>query len=167
MLGAFPFGKDTTVCDGDSLILKPGIKEANYLWQDGSIANKYLVKQPGNYTVQITNRFGCRVTKSIKVDFQQCQTCPVFVANAFTPNNDGTNDIFAVRSKCARVDNFNFRVYNRWGQLLFKTSNIEKGWDGTYRGTLQPMGVYVYFLTYKRFGESGLQQQKGTFTLLR
>ncbi len=167
VLGNYSLGRDTLICDDDSLILNPGIAHANYKWQDGSTKKKYIVKQPGSYSVQITNMFGCSVTKSIKVSFQQCKTCPVYVPNAFTPNNDGTNDLFTIKSNCARIDDFTFLVYSRWGQPLFKTSDVKKGWDGTYRGKQQPPGVYVYFLTYKRFGVPGLQEQKGAFTLLR
>lgn len=49
--------------------------------------------------------------------------------------------------------------YNLWGQLIFKTSDIFEGWDGTYKARLQPIGAYVYFISYKKYGVNGLQQK--------
>ncbi len=167
LLGNFNLGKDTLLCYEDSLILKPGIQNANYLWQDGSTADSLIVQQPGTYSVQISNQFGCTVNKSIHVDFQQCSTCPVFVPTAFTPNNDGKNDIFKVKSVCAQIDNFNLKIYDRWGQLVFESKDISKGWDGRYNGKLQPIATYVYFLSYKRHAVKDLERQTGLITLIR
>ena len=88
----------------------------------------------------------------------------VFVPNSFTPNNDGLNDTF--RAKGLFIENYSMEIYSRWGNLMFHTDDLEKGWDGFYRGTLSPQGTYVYKIkaTDPR-GRSVLNQ--GTVHLLR
>lgn len=163
----FSLGKDAMLCYGQSLTLKPNIKNVHYLWQDGSTRDSFLVQQPGTYTLKLTNQYGCTVTKSVKADFQQCSECKLYVPNAFTPNGDGTNDVFKAKTICVQIDNFRLKIYNRWGQLIFKSADISKGWDGMYKGELQQTGTYVYFISYKKYGVNGLQQQKGLVTLLK
>ena len=66
----------------------------------------------------------------------------VFVPNSFTPNNDGLNDIFT--AKGLFIDQFSMEIYNRWGELLYHTSELEKGWDGVFNGSLSPEDTYTY-----------------------
>jgi gliding motility-associated-like protein len=88
----------------------------------------------------------------------------IYVANAFTPNGDGNNDIVYVHSES--IKSLSFYVYDQWGELLFATTDIKKGWDGYYKGTKEPTGVYVYFV--KAIMNDGAQlNKKGTITLLR
>jgi gliding motility-associated-like protein len=88
----------------------------------------------------------------------------IFVPNAFTPNGDGNNDIVYVHSE--NIKNLNFYVYDQWGELLFTSISQAQGWDGYYKGTQQPVGVYVYYV--KAIMNDGQQlTKKGTITLLR
>ncbi|MEX1191498.1 MAG: T9SS type B sorting domain-containing protein [Brumimicrobium sp.] len=73
-----------------------------------------------------------------------CDEPFVYVPNAFTPNGDGENDILYVRSSI--VEELTFRVYNRWGELMFETKDLNTGWDGTYNGKLVDPDVYDYYL---------------------
>ncbi|MEM9671414.1 MAG: gliding motility-associated C-terminal domain-containing protein [Bacteroidota bacterium] len=66
----------------------------------------------------------------------------VFLPNAFTPNGDGLNDVFLY--KAALVESVIFEVYNRWGELIFSTNQLDVGWDGTYNGVLASQGTYIY-----------------------
>ncbi|MGD1894579.1 MAG: gliding motility-associated C-terminal domain-containing protein, partial [Cyclobacteriaceae bacterium] len=66
----------------------------------------------------------------------------VFLPNAFTPNGDGLNDVFLY--KAALVESVIFEVYNRWGELIFRTNQLDVGWDGTYNGVLASQGTYLY-----------------------
>ncbi|WP_204306850.1 gliding motility-associated C-terminal domain-containing protein, partial [Klebsiella aerogenes] len=67
----------------------------------------------------------------------------IFVPSAFTPNGDGRNDILKPIT-VGITQLFYFRIYNRWGQLVFSTSSIGKGWDGTFGGVKQASGTYVF-----------------------
>jgi len=88
----------------------------------------------------------------------------IYVANAFTPNGDGKNDIVYVHSE--NIKNLKFYVYDQWGELLYTSLNQQSGWDGTYKGTKEPVGVYVYYL--EAIMNDGKQvNKKGTITLLR
>lgn len=88
----------------------------------------------------------------------------MFVPNAFSPNNDGANDVLYVRGLC--LETLTFMVFNRWGQKVFETTDKNKGWDGTFNGDLMSTGVFVYRLEGKDYkGKS--YSMKGNVTLIR
>lgn len=90
----------------------------------------------------------------------------VFIPNAFTPNGDGINDIFKVvnRGKLNNVQEF--KVFNRWGQELFSTNDINYGWDGSYRGEKQDTGTYFFTVTVS-YPNGKTRFFKGDLTLIR
>jgi gliding motility-associated-like protein len=88
----------------------------------------------------------------------------IFVPNAFTPNGDGKNDIEYVYGTA--IKSMKFYVYDQWGELIYSSLNQANGWDGTYKGTKQPVGVYVYYLD-ATMNDGQQIKKKGTITLLR
>lgn len=89
----------------------------------------------------------------------------LFIPNGFTPNNDGTNDQFFVVADW-EVESFEMMIFNRGGGMVFKSSNIQQGWDGTSNNVEVPQGVYVYKIMYKnQYGDQKIL--KGTLTLIR
>ena len=87
-----------------------------------------------------------------------------YVPNAFSPNGDGLNDIF--RPIPVGISNTQyFRIFNRYGETVFQTNQWLKGWDGTYNGADQPMGVYIYKIEGTTGGEPF--QTNGNVTLMR
>ena len=88
----------------------------------------------------------------------------IFIPNTFTPNGDGRNDIFYVYGNA--IVKVKMRVYNQWGQFLYQSLNIQNGWDGTYKGQMQPNGVYVYYVDLE-LTDGTKTMRKGTITLLR
>ena len=91
-------------------------------------------------TVTGTNEFGCRSTDTsiVRLDYRS----DILIPNAFSPNGDGLNDEFMVMNlKYQKV--LEFKVFDRWGKMLFETTNATKGWDGNYKGT--PLGTDVYY----------------------
>jgi gliding motility-associated-like protein len=88
----------------------------------------------------------------------------VFVPNAFTANNDGLNDGFGVVGTA--INEFTIKIYNRWGEQLYESSNIDEKWIPTYRNEDVPMGTYIYVIRYTNF-ENKVFQKKGTINLLR
>jgi gliding motility-associated-like protein len=143
----------------------------SYLWEFGDGYNstimnpKHGYNPEGDYTPCLTayNRLGCEdsICKPLVIIFRGI----LDVANAFSPNGDGQNDIIYVKGY--GITELEFRIYNRWGELVFESDDINFGWDGTYKGTNQEMEVYVYTLKakFKNGTESGLR--KGNITLLR
>jgi len=88
----------------------------------------------------------------------------VYVPNAFTPNGDGKNDTFLAYSN--NMQKIMLSVYNQWGELIYRTTDKSAGWDGTYKGHDQPVGVYVYYLEATMIDGHSVNK-KGTVTLLR
>jgi gliding motility-associated-like protein len=89
----------------------------------------------------------------------------IFIPSAFTPNSDGLNDV--LRPIVAGMKQLNyFRVFNRWGQMLFTTSAIGQGWDGRLSGKLQASGTYVYMISATDY-TGKVVTKKGTIVLIR
>jgi len=92
-------------------------------------------------------------------------TDAIFVPSAFTPNGDGKNDIFKVGSiSFQKLEEF--RIFNRWGQEVFYTTDPKKGWDGTFNGQSQEMGVYNYIIRLA-YPDGKVDTYKGSVTLIR
>lgn len=118
------------------------------------------------YTVIVTDKFGCQISDTISIYVLDviCQEPYVFVPNAFSPNNDGINDILYVRGEI--LEKINFAIYNRWGEKLFETTDKNIGWNGLYKNKICEPGVYVYYLQATCIG--GLEYiHKGNITLIR
>lgn len=88
----------------------------------------------------------------------------MYIPNAFTPNGDGMNDTFGVAG--AAMGDFSLKIYNRWGEKVFETTNPNVRWDGMVNKESAPSGVYVYKVLAKGL-EGGKLQQKGNVTLVR
>lgn len=88
-----------------------------------------------------------------------------FIPNAFTPNGDRLNDGFGVKG-WPETKSFELCVYNRWGELVFKTTNVFERWNGEWKGKPQPIGTYVYTIKAQT-ASCGTVQEKGTVTLIR
>jgi gliding motility-associated-like protein len=91
----------------------------------------------------------------------------VYVPNAFTPNKDGLNELFVPIIGGARPGTYYFAVFNRWGELIFESSTIGEGWDGTYKNTQSPNGVYSYRVYVKEVGTALSQKNIGSVSLIR
>ncbi|HRP32335.1 MAG TPA: gliding motility-associated C-terminal domain-containing protein [Agriterribacter sp.] len=113
------------------------------------------------YSVIAKSPEGCIDTASIKttVDNQD-----FFIPNAFTPNNDGKNDLFRIYGSA--VTGANIRIYNQWGVMIYETSDNTKGWDGTHKNHPQPVGLYVYVIKVRLANEDTFIK-KGTIRLIR
>ena len=129
------------------------------------------VPEPGTYhpdtnyyrlSVTATNAAGCKATDTIKINVFIGPTC--YVPNAFSPNADGNNDIF--RAVPVGINIEYFRVFNRYGEVVYETSRFLTGWDGMYKGKPQPVGAYVW--VFKGKDRKGREiVNKGTVMLVR
>ena len=166
-------GEDTTGVIGQSLQLNASGGDS-YSWSpafglsSANIANPVAIfSEPSDgvrYKVNVYNSVGCYDSAFIVIKI--FATLPtVFVPTAFTPNNDGKNDV--LRPIVAGMKHFDyFNIYNRWGQLVFSTSEDGHGWDGTINGEPQASNAYVWVV--KAIDFTGAPYfQKGTVTLIR
>ena len=98
-------------------------------------------------------------------------TCPnplnLFIPNVFTPNGDGHNDVFAMYYSGPDLIYSDLRIFNRWGEKVFESNNINIGWDGTYKSVKQEPGVYTYTVTLLFSDKQDAVHKKGTIMLLR
>ena len=122
----------------------------------------------GNTTVSILVRaIGAKICETSlpggPVSGTTLSTREIFVPNAFTPNNDGKNDIVKVFGNY--INNIDFRIFNQWGQLIFQTTDPTQGWDGKHKGKLQPVGVYAYILKVVR-QDGTVVNKKGSINLI-
>lgn len=146
----------------------PGSGYAAYLWQDGSTLPTFTATGEGLYWVQVTDAAGCTGADTVSL-----VTCPakLHVPNAFSPNFDSYNDYFRARySDVDVLEDFKLLIYNRWGQLLFETTDIHSGWDGTFKGVNCPMGVYTYVIYFKKPEGKTMAEKspyRGLVTLIR
>jgi gliding motility-associated-like protein len=149
-------GNDLKVLPGAFVQLKADTTHARSIgWDPASDLSCEACIDPGvtvyntvTYTATVYNH-GCKAMDDITITVS-CDANNIFMANTFTPNNDGNNDIFFPQTP--GFDKIKlFRVYNRWGQMLHEASNFNSndpkfGWDGSYNGTPQSPDVYVYYL---------------------
>ena len=113
------------------------------------------------YYVIARSADGCTDTASIKTAVDNKD---FFIPNAFTPNNDGRNDLFKVYG--SSVTAAEIKIYNQWGVMLYETKDNQKGWDGTHKNNPQPVGLYVYVVKVRLSNEDTFIK-KGTIRLIR
>ncbi len=154
--------------------LSPDVTNVTWTPSTGIIANNYpgiSVKpaQTTEYTLEATNEGGCIARDRISI-FVMCDNTNVFVPNTFSPNGDGTNDVFYPRG--TGVFNIkNLRIFNRWGEVVFEKSyfnanDASVGWDGTYKGKKLSPEVFVYMLEVVCSNNQSLIY-KGNVTLIK
>jgi gliding motility-associated-like protein len=141
---------------------------AGYLWNfgDGETSTDYSVAHyyaaDGNYSVILIANPGtmCADTAEYVVDYHLDGVGDMWIPNAFTPNNDGKNDIFEVVGDFPCGD-LTFTILDRWGEVIYQTTQKHITWDGLYKGERVKQGVYVFML-------EGLHYSKiGSITVMR
>ena len=156
---------DTTICNGTAITLHTSVQPAGqFLWSNGSTADQIQVTEAGSYAVTATNACGT-LTDEVTITTIDCNCDRPFVPNAFTPNGDDKNEILKVHVNCPGVHDFYFAVYNRYGQRVFESKNIDEGWNGLHNGHKADIGTHFYRLQYKT-GEGREIKKKGDVTLL-
>ena len=175
-------GLDTILKLGDSLLLQVGVNIPNVkrvVWSSytdstcrrDSACMKQWVKpvRETTFKVAVTDANGCKADGVINIKIDK--TRPVFIPDAFTPNNDGTNDIFMIHgSKVVKIIK-RFQIYDRWGELIsnfkdFTTDNPAFGWDGKFRGKDMLTGAYPYFIEVE-YLDGKIDLIEGSVTLVR
>lgn len=169
VVNAYPelsLGSDTAICPGiTGSILLSDTKNptAIYQWSSGETGSSITVTQPGHYWVKASNG-ECSTTDSIWVK----RDCYLNIPNSFSPNGDGLNDYFLPRELLSSgLKSFKMDIYNRWGENIFTTSNVDgRGWDGKFNNLPQQVGVYVYLIEAE-FSNNVKKNFTGNVTLMR
>ena len=161
---------DTSIVLGQPLQLSAS-GSTNYSWTPTTWLDNPLTRNPIalpqdniTYTVRVSNNIGCFADASIRVRLFRIKP-DLLVPNAFTPNGDGNNDIFKpipIGMKSVDI----FRVYNRWGQMLYSGTGPSSGWDGTFAGKKQETATYVWYAEGVDYLNNKLKR-KGSVILIR
>jgi gliding motility-associated-like protein len=153
--------------------------QSNYIyeWMSNSNISCYTCNNPIFYpegvdtlTVLVTDtETGCSSLETIY--FNLLEDCPeelISVPNIFTPNGDGINDRIKIfLSETLKDEIYSYRIFNRWGTLLFETEESHEGWDGTFKGRDMPIGTYIYMVEAPCVVNGGRIVKKGDFVLMR
>jgi len=156
--------KDTIVCD-NVIVYDNTETSYDFLWQDGSTAKRYQIKSPGIYSVEMWDELGCYNTASFEV--RQCPS-EMWAPNAFSPNYDELNESFRVYKD--GVYDFEIVIYDRWNKLMFSSSDITKGWEGTVNNDPErpcKEGMYIWKVQFKEIENNQLQIVTGEVHLVR
>ncbi len=165
-------GEDTNICDKDSVLLNAYSPGADYIWNTGdTIDSIYSDSESQLYVVTVTQGL-CTTIESKRVELSDvfCPSidCELDVGNVITPNGDGINDTWKVVTNCD-LTNFDLKIYNRWGQLVFSSNQVNIVWDGTVYGSPAADGIYFYELEFKDTVIVDVDREdfRGSITLIR
>lgn len=157
-------GIDKEFCKGDTVHLDAGPGFTDYLWNTGSQSQTIIVTQAGAYSIKVQDNSPCYGKDTIWIIQKDCMY-GFYIPSAFTPNGDGRNDLFRPLI-FGNLIKYEFAIYNRWGQELFRTKDHTKGWNGKLSGFEQGSFVFVWFCNFQLEGTLP-EKRKGTFILIK
>lgn len=158
-LWSFVYGQQTVeLCEGENstyTYTSQGNVPGTYTWYiNGSSAHvgnnfTYTWTTPGSYELAcvLSSFASCVDSVTYNVDVVNCTETTLYIPDAFTPDGNNRNDTFEVKG--TNIAELNMVIYNRWGQLLYQSSDIYKGWDGKVNGNLCQQDVYVYIVRWR------------------
>jgi gliding motility-associated-like protein len=158
-----------TIAIGNSTQLTATGGAGTYLWSPPTGLSSSTVQNPvaspmvtTTYTVTYTDAFGCTASDTVTVEVIEAYS--IYIPSAFSPNNDGTNDVLFVRG--AGIKTLTFMVFDRFGEKVFESTSVNDGWDGTFRGKDMNTGIYVWYVTAVFFNAT-TETLKGDVSLVR
>lgn len=161
----FKLGPDIVIpCNAPGVVLQTvKQKYTTYTWQDGTTEIDFLAIDAGTFTLTGENKCGIH-TDTVKTVV--CNTRCLNFPNAFTPNGDGKNELFRPGAFCP-ISKYAVTVYDRFGKVVFHSTNPSEGWNGSINGKKAEMGTYIYYCIYYDFILKMELMLKGTVTLIR
>lgn len=165
-INGFDIGNDTTICEGDAITINSGYPLTQ--WSTGHIGQRLTTETRGIYFATITDTCTAySLSDTIIINDTTCldKYCEFKFPNAFTPNNDGLNDIF-LPYYFGNFTRYSLNIYNRFGERVFNSVLTDKGWDGTHKNVPAEVGVYYYRCVFN-CPLKGEVQLSGDITLLR
>lgn len=155
---------DIEHCENMVFKIDEFVTDYNYLWNNGNTGPEIKFDTSGRYIIRVESN-NCVLNDSLNVRLIDC-SCVIFIPNAFTPDANGLNEYFSPSISCD-PQRYSMQVFNRWGELLFESSDIQKGWDGTYKNKPCEPGLYLFIVSYSSVLKGIQPTSKGTFLLIR
>ena len=162
--------QDTSLCIHESNVIFADLVGANLTWSDGTLGQYLYPEYPGMYYITYEeNGTNCLVSDTMYIEMEECADACFFIApTGFSPNGDGANDGFKAIHTCDEgLSQFDMKVYDRWGSLVFQTSDPEVSWDGTYKGELAPIATYSFIINYTIEYNDERENLTGNVSLIR
>ncbi len=152
---------EISVCRGEEVVLNAG-DGSQYQWNQGGFGQSFTLTAEENRQILVDyiSHDGQAARQIFDVRILDCS---VFIPKAFSPNDDGYNDVFRVRAE--GISQFDMKIFSKWGEMVFHTRNAENGWDGRIRGIRAPAGIYIYQINYNDPNQN-TRAIFGTLTLL-
>lgn len=160
---------DSVACDNTIQELLIQNSYSQYLWSTGDTTQLIEISVGDSYTVQVTNANGCFGYDTLQVNFENCdEYCTIFIPNAFTLNYDGLNDGFnpITTVECDFAE-YEFLIYDRWGEKLFESITPGEQWDGTNKNEEVAINTYVWKLKYRLYNEVDVTSRIGHVNVLK
>ena len=157
------------LCVGEKKNIQIEDNDITVTWSNGFVGPFISLKEEGVYQGYMVKK-GCLDTLTLEIVHVPCKEDGFYAPSIFSPISTSGNQLFKVTaSKYATVKTFNMSIYDRWGQLLWVTDDIEAGWDGTFKGAIMEPGVYIYkYLSDFTISERDFTIHKaGTITIVR
>jgi gliding motility-associated-like protein len=144
----FDLGPDATYCIGEEIKIGPDIDPLNqYTWMDSLHVTPRVIsdEDTNSFVLHAQNFCGSHID-SLKITWDEC-LCYFYYPNSFTPNGDIHNEVFKPVYDC-RLEEYDMRIFNRWGELIFESRNPDNGWTGQYKNKPAEQGVYIVQVNY-------------------
>ena len=169
-LGVISLPDSSVICPGDTVTLNATTLNAtSYIWtgQITATTPAVVVDSQGVYTVHVSNSCGTASASTI-VAYLNCD-CGIVMPDAFSPNGDNANETYHPVFNCDYPKSLLMRIYNRWGQKVYETNDLQGQWDGQYKGDMQPSEVYMYYAEFTGVQNNTEKTVKlmGSLTLIR
>jgi gliding motility-associated-like protein len=166
-----PITQDTVVCIKENVIFKAGkgAKDEKIRWQNGTTNREFSPTNEGIFTAQVTNTCA-KWTDTFTLKKRDCGN-GIYIPNIFSPNEDGENDDFKpfFKINALEIDSYHFKIFNRWGNLVFQTQDIAAAWNGKMHGKLLSNDTFVWLIeiNHHTIGKPEQLILSGEVTLMR
>ncbi|HLO53477.1 MAG TPA: gliding motility-associated C-terminal domain-containing protein, partial [Saprospiraceae bacterium] len=165
-LPRFNIGSDTTICELDGGIMLSVDGFDNVVWSDGTERENMFIRSKGKYSVEVTDDHGCMSSDEITIK-NFC--CRIYHPNIISLSSTSGNDQFSM-TETSCVITSKLSIYDRWGNMVYRSDNGLEPWDGTYKGQPVEIGVYAFIFTYTALDEDDNLFEdavKGDVTVIR
>lgn len=161
-------GSDTSICLRTSATYRIEQDFETYLWSNGVNGRENAFTDPGVYWLQVIDEYGCTDRDSVKVSIDpEALPNELFIPNAFSPNNDGLNELFPFKAFVSQPE-YRMRVWNRWGEKVFDSKASEQQpWKGAYANASKNRPEAMMYLVEYRGCDGDIRRDSGTLTILR
>jgi gliding motility-associated-like protein len=157
-------GEDTVLCGNFRVQLDAENPGATYLWlPTGETTQVIQATEQTTYEVVVTNADGCEASGTFTIG-SGCVS-EYYIPTAFSPNEDGLNDVF--KPTLVNFEQYELLIFNRWGEVIFRTKDVNQGWDGTYQGAPLEPGIYSYMMRFITTEDGEFQNKNGQVFLIK